>query len=414
MRREYYILKIYRNIFLVATLIIGLQTIFNRQMYGEGVGVTLALDNIDICVLIILQCITIYSSFLLFIKTKDYEIALDNKRIQFTVDKRKIHIFILLLLVLQIIFSLKTGNGVIGHTSTATGSISQYLLNMMKVTQFMPIYYIVARDTTKKIYWSNIILWLTYSIVCGWTGTILEIAFLEMFLRVKNKNYGLFIQLGYKLSGVATFVAMLIGGYIYKYMYVIKNYIRYGYNIGKLSFMEGLEKLISRFTNFPLAIVAIQNNSAISNLYNQQAIGLVDIKAVFRPILPGFIMHNKGFRTLNNLIIQSMYPDVLNTTSSDYCIWLFLKNLYSANIIDFFLYILVVFIFMIISKEVIYSFDDGSRNIEILYFFLLLKFINGNSAETMFGYGYISLVYLLPIMIILGIIKMNLCVSEKH
>lgn len=277
---------------------------------------------------------------------------------------------------------------------------------MLKISAFMPIYYVVARER-KKIYWVNVILWIAYQLLCGWTSIILQVAFIELFLQLKDKPHGPLVQLGYKLSGLATLVAILIGGFIYKYAWVIKNSIRYGFKMDAISYTEGIGKLLTRFTSFPLAIVSIQQHEIIKQLYQSQNVNLIDIKSISRPLLPSAIMGDKGFRTINNIIIQSMYRDVSNTTSSNYCIWLFWRDLLSSSPMDFFVYIIVVFILLMVSKKIIYMFDNGNGNVDILYFMLIFQFFDGYSAETLFGYGYIGLIYLIPLMMLLGIIKLQ-------
>jgi hypothetical protein len=74
---------------------------------------------------------------------------------------------------------------------------------------------------------------------------------------------------------------------------------------------------------------------------------------------------------------------------------------------DFFVYIIVVFILLMVSKKIIYMFDNGNGNVDILYFMLIFQFFDGYSAETLFGYGYIGLIYLIPLMMLLGIIKLQ-------
>ena len=405
-RNEEYVYKIYLKVFIFSTIFIGIQTIIYQKMYGEGVGVDLKLDNLSIALLIILQCVTLLLALPVFHYTKRCRLTIGYKKHLFTLNMKKLHVFVFFLLCVQIFFSIRTGANIVGHTTTESGSAVRSVLNMLKISAFMPIYYVVARER-KKIYWVNVILWIAYQLVCGWTSIILQVAFIELFLQLKDKPQGPLVQLGYKLSGLATLVAILIGGFIYKYAWVIKNSIRYGFKMDAISYTEGIGKLLTRFTSFPLAIVSIQQHDIITQLYQSQNIKLVDIKSIFRTLLPSAIMGDKGFRTINNIIIQSMYRDISNNTSSNYCIWLFWRDLLSSSPMDFFVYIIVVFILLMVSKKIIYMFDNGNGNVDILYFMLIFQFFDGYSAETLFGYGYIGLIYLIPLMMLLGIIKLQ-------
>lgn len=405
-RNEEYVYKIYLLVFVFSTVFIGIQTIIYRKMYGEGVGVDLKLDTLSIILLIILQCITLSLALPVFHYTKKNRLTIGHKKLFFVLNMKKLHVFVFLLLCVQIIFSIRTGANIVGQTTTESGSAIGKILNMLKISAFMPIYYVVAREG-KKIYWVNGSLWIVYQLLCGWTYIIFQVAFMELFLRLKEKPHGPVVQLGYKLSGLATLVAIFIGGFIYKYAWVIKNSIRYGFKVDAISYAEGIDKLLTRFTSFPLAIVSIQQHEIIAQLYQSQHINLIDLKSILRPLLPSAIMGDKGFRTTHNIIIQSMYSDVSNTTSSNYCIWLFWRDLFLSSPLDFIIYLIVVFLLLIVSKKIIYMFDNGNGNVDILYFMLIFQFFDGYSAETLFGYGYIGLIYLIPLMMILGIIRMK-------
>lgn len=409
MHNEKYVLRIYRSIYVIATLIIGIMTIVTKKMYGEGVGVTLNLDTLTLILLLAINVGMLLLIIPVFNVLKKIRILTDVSygSHRLVCNQRKIHQFITFILLIQIIFTLRTGNGVVGNTSQASGTILSYVFNVLKINAFMPIYYVAARDTKKKLYWINILLWLIYTILCGWSSYILTIIFLEFFLRAKYKQSSYNQNLLYKSSVLVAVAATLIGGFLYKYLFAIKNTIRYGFNVAPLSYGEGLSNLISRFSQFPLSIVAWQNNDKIVSLYRSQDISCVDIRAIFRSLVPGSLM-NKNFRTTNNLIIQSMYPDVSNTTSSDYALPLFWMNLIHSSFPDFVVYLLATIILFAITKKIIYWFDDGSGDVDILLFFFIFNFMNGNPPESLFGYGYIGLIYFIPIMILLGVIKVEI------
>ena len=155
-------------------------TIVNYKMYGEGVGLKLNLNRMSLFLILFFECVTIFLSYPVFLKTKDVHTFIGDrdKRIRFSINKKVIHPFIFIILAVQIIFSVKTGNGVEGHKSTVSGTMVSYFFNILKISAFMPIYYIVARDKQKKIYWINIGIWLIYEILCGWTHPILKAVFL--------------------------------------------------------------------------------------------------------------------------------------------------------------------------------------------------------------------------------------------
>lgn len=408
MHNEKYVLRIYRAIYVIATLIIGFMTIVTRKMYGEGVGISLRQDTGTLIILLAIDVGMLLLTIPVFnlLKNVRFTISHTGRGHKLVLDQQKIHPFIFIIFILEIVFTLRTGNGVVGNTSQASGTMLSYIFNILKVNAFMPVYYIAARDTKKKLYWINIVLWLIYMILCGWSSTIMLIFFLEFYLRAKYRKSGYNTALLYRASAVIAGVATLAGGFFYKYLFAIKFTIRYGYNVAPLSYSEGLSKLILRFTSFPLAIVSWQNNDRIASLYQAQGVAYADVKSIFRSLVPGSLM-NKNFRTLNNIIIQSMYSDVTNTTSSDYPLPLFWMNLIHADLGDFIVYLMITILFLVISKKIIYWFDNGSGDVDILYFFLIFNFMSGYSIESLFGYGYMGLFYFISIMFILGIIKIE-------
>ncbi len=402
-----HVLKIYMKIMLYSTFIIGAMTIINYEMYGEDVWLNLCLSRVDILLILCVQSFFIMIVFPVFKKTKDVHLALCNrKRLRFKLNNR-VHWFVLVLLILETFFTIKTFNGIVGQTSTAQGSLISNIFNALKITAFMPIYYIAMRDGRRKIYWVNIVVWIIYELICGWTGVILEVAFIEFYLRVRENPNSYLTVLSYKLSGIFAIGVTLIGGFIYKYAWVLKNTIRKGSSVDKISYFAGLSKLVSRFTSFPLSVVAVQNHDEIVELYKLQGFRFADVIAILRPLLPRSIMPVKNFRTLNNIVIQSMYHDIKNTTSSDYGLVFMMHNLLSASFLDFIIYTIVALVCIIISKKIIYAFDDGTGKVDILYFFLVFWVLTGCSLESIFGYGYFGLIYLIPVMIILGLVKVT-------
>ena len=410
MHKEYYVLKMYMKLVLFSTIVIGAMTILNYKMYGEGVGLKLNLNRMGLFLILFFECLAILLSYPVFLKTKDTHTFIGDRynRVKFSINKKAIHPFIFIILVVQIIFSVKTGNGVEGHKSTVSGTMVSYFFNILKISEFMPIYFIIARDKQKKIYWINIGVWLTYEILCGWTHPILKVVFLELFLRIKE-NRGSFVttirRIICGMNSTVTIVAVLFGAGIYRYMYSLKNLIRFGYSFMPLGFMEGLERLVSRFSSYPVTVVAVQNHKVIADLFNEQGLWYAESASLFRGLLPSAIMKNKSFRVMGNIVLQSIYPGLGNTTGSNYCVWVLWWNLLESDFFGFLLFLVVFILGIWVSKKIIYMFDDGSGRIEILYFFLLLNFFSGVSVGSF--EEYIGLIYFIIVMLMFRIIKVK-------
>ena len=207
------------------------------------------------------------------------------------------------------------------------------------------------------------------------------------------------------MNSTITIVMVLIGAGMYRYMYSVKNMIRFGYSFSPLGFMEGLERLVSRFSSYPVTVVAVQNHREIANLFNEQGLWYAESASLFRGLLPSSIMKNKSFRVLGNIVLQSIYPDLTNTTGSNYCVWALWWNLLESNFFGFLLFLVVFILGLWVSKKIIYAFDDGNGRIEILYFFLLFNFFSGISVG---GFEeYIGLIYFIVVMLIFRVIKVK-------
>ena len=117
MHKEYYVLKMYMKLVLFSTIVIGAMTILNYKMYGEGVGLKLNLNRMGLFLILFFECLAILLSYPVFLKTKDTHTFIGDRynRVKFSINKKAIHPFIFIILVVQIIFSVKTGNGVEGH-----------------------------------------------------------------------------------------------------------------------------------------------------------------------------------------------------------------------------------------------------------------------------------------------------------
>lgn len=405
MKNEYYVLKIYTKMHVFATLIIGAMTIINYESYGEAAYLNLKLERVELMIILALQCLTMCFAYPFFLYTKKKKIVIKGiPSYKFEIQKSKIDVFVMIILIAQILFTLQTGNGVVNGTVNSNLS---FLFNIFKIQNFMPLYYMVARDTKKATYWINIVLYCIYQFCCGWSSFIMIIAFYELFLFAKYGKKDRLLNIIYKFNSIATIAAFGIGGYIYKYAYSIKNSIRYGFEFPPLDYMEGLEKLVSRLTNFPISVLGVQNHAAIAELYQKQGVWNWEVLSIFRSLIPGFLMPNKTYRSFSNLVLQSLYPNLSSNTSSGYCCWIYWANILEANFFCFILFIIVTVVLLIISKKIIYAFDDGSGKVDILYFLLIFNFFNGASVESLFAYNYIGLIYILPIMIFLGFIRVK-------
>ncbi len=407
MKNEYYVMKIYLKMCIMASLFLGIQTIIKHTYYGEAAALTVKLDTIDLMVILLLHVLPLLLSFWMFrVVNRLHVTGYPFRHIRFQYDYNRMHLFIMFVTVLQIVYTLKTGHGRVLSVISVNGGKSSIILNLLNVGLFFPIYFVTCKDR-KKLYWVNTILFSIYEILCGWSGFILELSILELYLFIKyNKKSKKFVSFfKYDFSILAGM--FLGGGFLYQFMYPLKEFIRNGY-LNSIKYTEALTRLISRMTGFPLSAAAVQNHEKISELFSNQCRWYYETASIFRSMLPRAVMPYKEFRTLNNIVVQSIYPDLPNTTGSNYGLLIYLFNLMESSLAGFLSWFAVSIVFFAISVWIIRAFDSGDGETDILMFMLLFRILDGGSLESNFGYGYIGMIYFLVIMIILGIIKVNI------
>lgn len=405
-RKEYVAIKIYILIHIISTLVIGIRTIVNHKSYGEAHVMTLTLSKHEIIGVLIAQVLTLAFAYIFFLLTKQQRVHVFRSRVRFIINNNKMHCFILVIIFAQIIFSFKTGNGRLGHISTSNLSS---LMNILDITSFFPIYYFCCREK-KKRYWANIILFCVWKLICGWTGFILIIAFYELYIRIRN-NKSFLLTISTKMYFFLACGMIAAGGLIYSYLYRLKFIVRYSSDPGVMQYTDGINALVSRFTNFPVSLAGVQNHNVISQLNNLNNNWYTEIVITFRSLIPGFLWHNKDeLRSFGNMVLQSIYPNLENGTSTGYLCWVYWWNILESSIYEFTIYIVAFIVFFYFTKRIIYSFETKKGLMDFLYFIVVFDVFNGSSMENLFGYGYMGLIYTIPIMFFGGIIKI---IKEK-
>lgn len=402
-RKEFLAIRIYICIHILATFIIGLSTILKYESYGDAVGMSLRLSRVEIGFVLFVQMLTLVATYYFFLWTYNKRVYFTNKRLKFIIITSRMHFFVLAVLIVQIFFSLKTGNARIGHEVTSGYS---FIMNLLNITAFFPIYFFCCRGG--KIYWANVILYCVWKLICGWTGFVLSVAFYEMYLLIRENKYKILSQISARLYVLFSAFLILAGGWLYSYFYRIKGFVRYGYDIGKLTFLEGLNRLISRFTNFPVSLIGVQEHEQIVKLSNLQNNWYTETILTFRPLIPGFLWHGKeNLRSFGNIVLQAIYPTLGTGTSSGYLCWVYWANILESDLTMFLFYAFALVIFFVVSKKIIYAFEIERGLLDFLYFDLIFAIFSVGVMESIFGYGYIGLIYILPIMILLGLIKVE-------
>lgn len=382
---------------IICTLYVGVGTLITGKMYGEASPVPLSVEKIDVFILLLMTLLLYVIMWIFYKKTQNNMFSFAGIP-KMSFKKNRIHKLVALFLLVKIVGTMFWGIGRVGTTSTYSFSL---LFSIIKIEEFFPIYYVIGRDTKKKLYWLNIGLYTLLQLLQSWTGFIFTFAFIELFLWVK-KNSLLKKSIKLLQPTVLAVVATFVGGAVYSLAWPIKQAVRYGGNVGTyiLSINEGVIKLVERISHFPMIVLAWQNGEKIADLYKLQ--NSSEILCIFRPLLPAIVMPGKdSLRSLSNLIIQSMFRDIGNITGANYGIIMYMYTLIKSNIMDGILYFILLFLLFLLCCSILKAFDNTEHDIKILYFFFLKGIVEGGSLEG-FSYGYLGAIYMIIILWICG------------
>lgn len=374
------------------------------ETYGEAINVTIS--TLGIFILLVIYLLTYVMIYQFYKKTK-YNMPRIKYFPVFKINRKRMHVFIFICLFICTLGTVCFDIGKVNGTVTITYSV---LFNLIKVNEFFPIYYIIARDEKKKIYWINIVLYCVMKTLQGWSGWIFIVAILELFLRLKKDRGWLKRIFSIFRTKLMAGIGIVAGALLYYYASPFKNSVRYGMNVKyfRLTLWESFTVLIERFCNFGVYTSAWQNVREIIRCYNAQGIFLSEFKTIFTPLLPSFLMTNKDIRGMGNLVQQAMWPTLKNGTSTGYGFLAYWYTLFRCSIIDFIICALMFIFCFLLTCSILKAFDNEDHDIRILYFMLLVSIANGSSLSQLIGYGYIASLYLIVFMFLFGVIKVRI------
>lgn len=386
-------------IYIICTTIIGLSIVINREFTGEINRFQLTVSNLEIFFILFITVVGFWIVYFFYKNTKKRKKYLTKSK--WIVDIDKFNRFFFIAIVSQIVFVSMTSVGVVG--SGATSGIS-FIFSLLGLNVLFNFYYFICRRKKSRIYILNIVLFSILRFVQGWTGFIFYIAIFEIYFYFKRKKR-VRIEDVLKVFSLPT-AGILAGGKIYQYAYALKFERRFG-SIYELSYYEGLINLVNRLTHINMSIGAYQNLDIIKQLYLESGLLFAEAQGLFRPILPRFIMPYKEFRTLNNFIVQAFWPNIVFYTSSGFGLINYSLTLLYISFFDFLVWAIFTIALFSFSRRLINSFERYKGQLDFLYFLLVLHVFTNGSPEFVFGYGYFQLIYVVPLLFMLKIIKLD-------
>ncbi|WP_162788058.1 oligosaccharide repeat unit polymerase, partial [Chromobacterium haemolyticum] len=314
------------------------------------------------------------------------------------VDIARLTLIFIIVVLCHIAFTLMTGVGVV--LSDATSPFSP-LFAMLNPACIFPIWYILARQYHKSQAWVivGLILYSILKIMQGWTGFLIVIFSIELFIAFKYRKEKINARYRWLFICSLSFLLIPIGAIAYQAMYPMKMAAR-GVMVEQPTYSESLVKLTDRLTFVPMALGAMDSVKEISDFYQVNDYEFNETKTILRPLLPSFLMPDKTFRSLNNLVVYSYYNRVDNTTSSDLGLVAYLYVLYKCSPVDLLVWFFFCPVLLIFSKIALNGFEVKKNDCIFLTFFTLFQIYYTSSIEQVFSYGYVGLLFWMPLLIL--------------
>ena len=342
---------------------------------------------------IILYIILIYIFFLL----QGKRFVISNK-INVFFNRKKLELFLFIIIIAKLFFLLKTGIGKAG--GEWSHNKFSVIFNFFNIDTLFLIYYLSYRSNLNKNFFIIAILYSSYQILSGWTGFILSIATIEIYVHINSKKVFKYLLL--------LPLIFFIGAFAYQFIYPIKMFIRVGV-METITYGESLIKLMERMSWFSHSCVGLQNSDKIISLYRKYGYSGTEIKGFFRPVIPSFLMPNKDFRSLNNLLMNSVYPDLGNNTSANFGQLIYLYNLIRISITDSIVYFIVLFINTFLYKFFMdmcspYKETNYSYSSNYILFSYFGSIFSVGALENI-SYGWVSIIWTYVFLFCIGVIK---------
>lgn len=364
-------------------------------------------------VLTLCYCISLVVTilgFYLYKKEKKNNSRRMKKKLRFDINMRKMSICVLIIIIISIITLKLTGVGMAATTVVSTTKLDK-LKNVFDINAIIWIYYFLGRDRyNKKIFWINIILYFIYEIMCGWTGFIMSFFFFELYFWLKKRNLEnkkiTVIRIG--ICIILSFLLIFAGGLLYQYLQPLKFAIRTGTKEWEILPLNiGIKNLTERISYLNDSVRTIEKLYEILEFYIKQGNIWLETKAVFKPFVPRFIMPNKNFMNMANCIGSGFLGvAVINTSisiSSPLHLFLLFYIDYRLGIIQMALFFAILFI----NIKLFRNFEYYLGQFDFLIFMTIMRFASSANLEGLFTQTYAKWIYLFPVFILLGIVKIS-------
>ncbi|WP_022932601.1 oligosaccharide repeat unit polymerase [Treponema bryantii] len=386
----------------ILPLIINFIWILKTHQYKSefpSTAITVDLSNFILWSLFFYTAILYILITYIFFRLQNKRLIISNK-IDCYFKRRGLEVFLFLIMLIRLVFNLKTGRGK-AATDWTINKFS-FLVNFFNISQLFTIYYLSFRNKINKAFIILVLLYCCLEIMAGWTGFVLVFFMLELFYRINSKFVKKYI---FYLP-----ICFFVGALAYQFLYPLKYYIRLGASV-HISYSDAIIKLFERLSWFSHSCVGYQNSDKIVSLYKDYGYSFTEIKGYFRTVIPSFLFPNKDFRSLNNLLMTTVYPDLSGNTSSNFGQLIYLYNLFKIGIYDFILYFIILF-----ANTFFYKFfmdmvkpnkkENKSYSSNYMMFVYFCSIFAVGSLENI-SYGWQSLIWTYMFLFLVGVIRVH-------
>lgn len=390
-------------LYIISAFISLFQTLTQPNYPGELGEFTRSITSFDVVAISLLNIISFFVCYFVFLALTGFRLKFDNK-IHVEFNKKRINKVLTLLLAAQLSFLLTTNVGKVAVTaSDVATSIYSPLFAFLKPEPFIYMFFLAFRTeknfTYRKniLFTFNILLFISFKILQGWTSFLLIMFFLEIYARFQEKNN--------KFVLLFPIFIIILGGGIYQYAFELKNEIRGVKKVEPLTYYQGVEQLTSRLSMNPVSLGAYENDNKIIELYKEDNREFKESVSLLRPIIPNRFI-DKDYRILNNNVIESFYPDLNQYTSSDFGAVIYYYILFRASLPDFITTILIAIILILFAKIYFDSMSLYNGQYDILLFFIVFYSFYTVSLENVFGQGFFPYLFSTLFFFITGGIRL--------
>ncbi|WP_154650484.1 oligosaccharide repeat unit polymerase [Geotalea daltonii] len=392
--------KIYLSLYITSLMLVGIFMMTTTNYSGELSSFEYLVSSSELTIILGYSVLGFIAAYFFYIITKDKRIAFSFS--PFRVNILRLNIVFGGLLIAQLFFLVLTGVGRIG--SQATNPFSP-LFALLNIDGLFTIFYMLVRKSpcgNRTLFWFTVTIYVIYKLLQGWSGVFLTIFFMELYFYFQSHTFKFWNRI-FMVILLPLFI-LLIGGKIYHYVFPYKLEVR-GMGMSQVSYSESVVNLTNRLTFFPVAVGAYEKDLEIQHLAFQDGTFLREIKGFFRPFTPRFLMDDKDFRSINNLVMQSFFPSIEGSTSSDIGLIMYVYTLFKLNVGETIVWLVFTFMLLLFNKAIIDAFEQYKGQLNFIYFLLIMKLYYTASPEMVFGYGSISILFLLPLLFATGSIK---------